>query len=156
MKGGFRRSLAAWGEAAWKIGFFLGLLAGSATLGFLIAWPLWFLATSAKHAYTLGMLTLASACLLAIVIRAIIRGRRARRDSGHPLKFALALVLAFLIVCSTLGGAYTLLVLILRGIWIFAVPGALLWLGLLWLLARARGALNPRKQRRIPAENGSK
>ncbi len=154
MKGGFRASLAAAGEAARKVGFFLGLLAGSAALGFLIAWPLWLLATSRRETYTLLVLALAAAGLFFLVIRSILRARRTRRDPGRPLRSALRAGLAVLIALVALGGIYGLLVLFVRGIWIFAVPGALLWMGVLWLLGRARGALNPRKQQRIPAENG--
>jgi len=155
VKGGLRRALGAWGEAARRVGFFLGLLAGSAALGLLIAWPLWFLATSWRKTYTIAVLALAAAGLAAALIRALIRRGRARRDPGHPLKLALSTALAVLIVLAALGGAYTLVVLFFRGIWFFAIPGALLWAGLLWLLARARGALNPRRQRHILAENGS-
>jgi hypothetical protein len=156
VKDGFRGSLAAWAGALTGIGFFLGLLACCAILGWLIAWPLWFLATSARKAYTIAMLGLAAAGILTLVTRAVIRGRRARRDPGHPLRSALSAALAVLIGCAALGGAYSILVLIVRGIWVFAVPGALLWAGLLWLLNRARGAINPRKGRHVPAENEDK
>ncbi len=154
MNGGLRGSLAATGEALRKIGFFLILVAGSAALGFLIAWPLWLLATTQRKAYTLLVLALAAAGIVFVAVRSILRARRTRRDPGRPMRSALRALLAVLIALVAVSGLYALLVLCVRGIWIFAVPGALLWIGILWLLGRARGALNPRKHRRISAENG--
>ena len=61
MRNGFQKSFAAGLEGLRKVGFLLGLVAGSAVLGFLIAWPLWLFATSARQVYTITVLALAGA-----------------------------------------------------------------------------------------------
>ena len=77
-----RRTLARWFEAGRRIGFLLVLVAGSAALGLLISWPLWFFATSARQAYTITVLVLAGAGVVFLVVRSASRSRGATRDPG--------------------------------------------------------------------------
>lgn len=69
--------LRAWGEAARKIGFLALLVAGSAAAGLVIAWPLWYFATSARTAYTAFALILAACGIIFAIIRSILKGRNA-------------------------------------------------------------------------------
>jgi hypothetical protein len=155
VSGSLRRTMARWLEAARTIGFFLLLVLGSAACGLAIAWPLWLFATAERRLFSIFILCLAVAVLAAVVVRAIIRRRRARRDPGRPLRALLAVLLTILIVAVALGGAYLAAALFYRGMPIFAVPLVLAWAGLLWLLGFLLGRTKVRKAGAQPAENRS-
>jgi hypothetical protein len=150
-----RKSIAAWIEGARGVGFLLLLVAGSAALGFLIAWPLWFFATSARPAYTITVLALAFAGIVFLIVRAARNRRRAVRDAGKPPRTFLSTLLGFLTVLVGVAGVYLSAALIVRGLWIIAAIVILLSAGFLWLLGRARGAAKGRKVSAVPAENGT-
>jgi hypothetical protein len=155
VKDGLRAAFSGWIEAGRKIGFFLLLAAGSAGLGFLIAWPLWLFATTARSAYTIAVLAAGGAGILVLVVRAARRRRRSVRDPGTPARSALSVLLAVVTWVIGLAGVYLAAALFIRGLWIVGAAVAAVWAGLLWLLARARRAVKVRKVRPVPAENGS-
>lgn len=156
MNRGLRRRISAWIEAGRKTGFLLLLVAGSAALGVLIAWPLWLFATSARQAYTITVLGLAAGGIIFLVARAFARNRWAAREPGRPRRSAGSVLLTALMVIVGCSGLYLWAALLARGIWILGVGAAVLWAGLLWLLGRARGAVRNRKARTVPAENKSR
>ena len=153
MKGSFRRVLSAWLEAARVAGFFMLLVAISAGLGCLIAWPLWAFATSQRAAYTIFTLCLAGGGLAALAARAIIRSRRVVRDPGKPRRTVLSLLVTIVLVGVVLAGGYVVAVMLSRGLWILAIPALVLWAGLAWLAAFTRGRAKTQKERPVPAEN---
>jgi 1,4-dihydroxy-2-naphthoate octaprenyltransferase len=130
--------LHVWGEAVRKIGFLVLLVVGSAAAGFIIAWPLWYFATSARVAFTAFALGLAGCGIVFGVVRAILRGRNAPRDTGarrrSPLSSLLGALQAIILLC----GLYLGTALFYRGMWIFAVPLLLICFGLLALLGLIR------------------
>ena len=153
MKGSFRRVLSAWLEAVRKAGFFILLVAGSAGLGFGIAWPLWAFATSERTAYTIFAFCLAGGGLAAFAARAIIRSRRVVRDSGKPRRTILSLLLTFILVGVVLAGGYVVAVMLSRGLWIMAIVVFVLWAALVWLVAFTRRRAKTQKERPVHAEN---
>jgi hypothetical protein len=155
MTEGVRKTVRLWLEAGRKIGFFLLLVAGSAAIGLIIAWPLWLFATTQREAYTIFALCCAVGGIVTAIVRAIVRNRKATRDPGRPGRTLLSVILAIVLVLVAVSGSYTGAVLLYRGLWNLAIPTLLVWVGLLWLLARARRALKPRKERPVPAENNS-
>jgi cytochrome c biogenesis protein CcdA len=148
-----RQSIAAWIEGGRKVGFFFALVAGSAALGFLIAWPLWLFATSARHAYTLTVLALAGAGVVYLVVRAAHRRSNAVRDAGRPPRTLLSMLLGALSVVVGLAGVYLAIAFILRRQWILLAAAIVLSATLLWLLGHARGAAKARKVRLVSAEH---
>jgi hypothetical protein len=151
-----RKTIARWLEAGRKIGFLLVLVAGSAALGFLVSWPLWLFATSARQAYTFTVLGLACAGVIFLAVRSIRRSRRTTRDPGKPRRTFVSVLLTVLMVLVGFGGAYMAAAFLVRGLWVFGAVDIAAWGLLLWALGRARsGAKNP-KVRPVPAENGSK
>ena len=156
MSSGLRRRISAWIEAGRKTGFVILLVAGSAALGILIAWPLWLFATSAREAYTVTLLALAAGAAVYLVVRGVVRRRSAARDPGRPRGSAASALLTTLIVIVAVAGLYLAAALLARRIWILGAGAAVAWAGLLWLLGRARGAARNRKTRRVPAENKSR
>jgi hypothetical protein len=156
MKNTARQTLARWFEAGRKIGFLLVLAAGSAALGLLISWPLWYFATSARHAYTVTVLVLAGAGLVFLVVRSVLRSRGATRDPGRPRRTVLSAFLTFLMVVVGFGGAYLAAAFLARGLWFLGAADLAAWGLLLWVLGRARGAAKRPKVRSVPAENGSR
>jgi hypothetical protein len=155
VKSGLRATLAAWIEAGRKIGFLLLLAAGSAGLGFLIAWPLWLFATTARRAYTIAVLGAGGAGIVLLAVRAAQRRRKAVRDPGKPRHTPLSVLLAVMMGIVGIAGIYLAAALFIRGLWIIGAADIAIWAGLLWLMGRARGASMSRKVRPIPAENGS-
>ena len=155
MRSGVRQKLENWLEAARKAGFLILLLAGSAALGLVIAWPLWLFATTQRQAYTIFALCLAGGGVLALAVRRVVRRREAPRDPGRPRRTVLTVLLTILLTIVALVGGYVAAVLLYRGLWILAIPALVIWAGLLWGLGFARRASKRRKERRDPAENGS-
>jgi hypothetical protein len=153
MRQGMHRALASWLDALRKIGYFFLLVAGSAGLGFVIAWPLWSFATGAREIYTITVLAILAAGIVFLIVRAIIRGRARPRDPGAPRRNALTVSLTVLIVILACAGAYAAAVLCARRMWILAVPSVLVWVGLLTLLAFLRRLARRRKEPLDPAEN---
>ena len=156
MKNRLQRSISGWLEAARKIGFLLVLAAGSAALGFLISWPLWLFATSARQVYTITVLALAGAGIVTLIVRSALRSRGATRDPGKPRRTFVSAFLTFLMVIVGFGGAYLAAAFLARGLWIIGAVGIAAWGILLWALGRARNAAKSPKVRTVPAENGSK
>ncbi len=142
MRETLRSVVRAWGDGARKVGFFVLLVAGSAAAGAAIALPLWYFATSARSAYTAFVLILAAAGILYLVMSAILRARKAPRDTAEPRRSPLARLLAILQTLVFLAGLYLCAVLLLHGIWLFAIPLLLVWLALVVLLGLARRAAN--------------
>jgi hypothetical protein len=155
VKTAVRKTLARWFEAGRKIGFLLFLVAGSAALGFLISWPLWLFATTARTAYTITVLGLAGAGIVFLVTRSVLRSRTATRDPGKPRRTLLSAFLTMLMALIGFGGAYLAAVLLVRGLWLFAAVDLAAWGLVLWGLGRARSASKNRKVRPVPAENDS-
>jgi len=137
---GLRSLLRAWRSGARNAGFFVLLVAGSAAAGIAIAWPLWYFATTARGPYTACVLGLAAAGVVFLSIRALVRSRKASPDTPGPRRSALTWLLAILQAVVFLGGLYLAAVLLSHGIWLFAIPLLLIWLGLLVLLGLARRA----------------
>lgn len=156
MKNNLRKTLARWLQAAGKIGFLLVLAAGSAALGFLISWPLWLFATSARQVYTVTVLALAGAGSVALIVRSALRSRAAARDPGKQRRTFLTALLTFLMVIVGFSGAYLAAAFLARGLWIIGAVDIAAWGLLLWALGRARNAAKSPKVRTVPAENGSK
>jgi hypothetical protein len=151
-----RRTLARWFEAGRRIGFLVVLVAGSAALGLLISWPLWFFATSARQAYTITVLVLAGAGIVFLVVRSVSRRRGAIRDPGRPRRTVLSALLTLLMVLVGFGGVYLGAAVLVRGLWVVGVADLAAWALLLWALGRARSAAKKPKVRSVPAENGSR
>ncbi len=149
MSGGLRSVLRAWGEGARRAGFFILLVAGSAAAGAAIALPLWYFATSARGAYTACVLLLGAAGVLYLIGRAILRARKAPRDTAWPRRSPLAGLLAALQALVFLAGLYACAVLLAHGIWLFAIPLIVIWLGLIVLLGLARRAAKAWRPGRI-------
>lgn len=155
MKTAVRKTIARWFEAGRKIGFLLVLAAGSAALGFLIAWPLWLFATSARQAYTITVLGLAGAGIVFLVTRSMLRSRTATRDPGKPRRTFLSALLTVLMALIGFSGAYLAAVFLARGLWPLVAVDLAAWSLILWGLGRARSAAKNRKVRPVPAENGN-
>jgi Flp pilus assembly protein TadB len=136
-----RSVVRAGADLARKLGLFVLLVAGSAAVGAAIAWPLWFFATSARSAYTAFALILAGCGIIFAAARAVIRKRRAPRDTAVPRRSGLFGFLGLLQALILLCGAYLACVLFFHGIWIFGVPLVLVCVGLLVVLGLARRAL---------------
>jgi len=149
------RSFAAALEGLRKVGFFLALVVGSAAMGLLIAWPLWFFATSARQVYTITVLVLAGGGIVYLAVRSAQRRRKSLRDAGKPGRGLLSAVLTILLVMVGISGAYLAAALFIRGLWKFGAGAVVVWAGLLWLIGWARGAVKTRKPGQVPAENGS-
>jgi len=156
VKEGFQKSLAAGLEGIRKAGFLLALVAGSAALGFLIAWPLWLFATSARQVYTTTVLSLGGAGVVFLTVRAGQRRRKARNEAGKPPRSLLAVVLTALMVAVAITGAFLAAALVVRGLWVIGAAEVVLWVGLLWLIGRGRRAAKDRKVRTVPAENAGR
>jgi len=148
-----RSLFKGWIQAGRGIGFFVLLVGGCGVLGFAIAWPLWFFATSQHTAYTIFVLCLVAAGIVALAARGAARRRRAARDSGGPRRSALATLLAVVQVVIVLAGLWAEAVLIVRRIWLFAAVALLAWAAVVWALGIARRAAKARKQAAVPAEN---
>jgi hypothetical protein len=155
MRSGFQRTVSSWLDALGKAGFFVLLVAGSAGLGLLIAWPLWLFATSSRLTYTIVVLSLMAAGLVFLIVRGILRRRGRMHDPGQPRKNALTLLITTLIVVVGIIGGYAAAVLFARRLWIFAFPAVVVWGGLLWLLGFLRRLAGNRKEPSFPAENRS-
>jgi len=155
VKNGFRKTLARWVEAGRKVGFLLLLVAGSAALGFLISWPLWLFATSARKAYTITVLGLAAAGVIFLIVRSVQRSRTATRDPGKPRRTFISVLMTVLMVPVGFGGVCLAAAFLVRGLWVFGAADLAAWGILLWVLGRARTAAKNRKVRAVPAENGS-
>jgi hypothetical protein len=140
-------------EAGRKVGFFLLLVGGSAALGFIVAWPLWIFATSARQAYTITVLALGVVGIVLLVVRASQKRRQATRDAGNPRRSPLAVLLGVIAVVVGIVGAYSAAVLIVHKLWILAAVAIVLSSTILWMLSRARNALKARKVRSVHAEN---
>jgi len=157
-----RRRLASWIEAGRKTGFLLLLVAGSAALGIIIAWPLWLFATSARETYTVVVLALAAGGIVYLVVRALLRSCTTARDPGRPRRSAVSGLLTALMVIVGCAGLYLVAAMAARRTWVLAALAVVLWIGLLWLLGRARNAARARaegrtrKARPVPAENRSR
>ena len=130
--------LRAWGEAVRKVGFLVLLLVGSAAAGFIIAWPLWYFATSAHAAYTAFALVLAACGIIFAIVRAILKGRNAPRETNGRRRSPLSSLLGALQTVILLCGLYLGAALFYRGMWIFAVPLLLVCFGLLMILGLVR------------------
>lgn len=152
---GVRKTVARWIEAARKVGFLLVLVAGSAALGLMISWPLWFFATSARTAYTITVLGIGAAGVLFLAVRSARRSRAALRDPGRPGRSFASVSITVVMVLVGFGGAYLAAAFLVRGLLVLAAVDLAAWGLLLWGLGRARHAAKNRKVRTIPAENGS-
>jgi len=135
-----RSVLASWREAGRKLAFFLLLVLGSAAAGAVIAWPLWFFATSARKAYTVFALLLVLAGIVVAVVRWIVRGGRAQRDGSARRRSPGSALLGVLQVVVFIVGLSATAVLVSHGIWIFGVPVLVIWIAILLLLGIARRA----------------
>ena len=130
---------ASWREAGRKIAFFLLLVLGSAAAGAAIAWPLWFFATAARGPYTIFALAAVLAGIVLLLVRGATRARRTSRPGRRgraPLSALIAVAQAAVFIC----GLYASVLLFFHGIWLFAVPLVVIWLGILVLLGMARKA----------------
>jgi high-affinity Fe2+/Pb2+ permease len=121
-------------------GFAAALLAASAALGFLIAWPLWFFATTHRSAYTIFTLAAAAAGVILLSLRGALRSRAAPRGLASGARRRSPLVSAifgalWLILFAI--GLYLALLLISRGLVLLGVPVLLALLLLLGYLAFA-------------------
>jgi hypothetical protein len=143
-------------EAGRKAGFLVLLVAGSAILGILIAWPLWLFATSAREVYTISVLALAAGGIGYLVVRGFLRRRSAPRDPGRPRSSAVSGFLTGLMVIVGCAGLYFAAALLAHGTWVLGAGALVIWAGLLWLLGKARGAARGRKARAVPADNRSR
>jgi hypothetical protein len=150
---GLRNSLQGPRDVGRGIALFLLLVGGSAALGFVIAWPLWLFATSARTAYTVFVLCLVGAGIVALVARNVARRRRAARDRGAPRRAALSVLVTIIQVVVVLAGLWAEAAFVVRGFWVMSVAGLLVWGAILWALGMARRAAKRRKQPAIPAEN---
>jgi hypothetical protein len=156
VKESFQKSLAAGLEGVRRAGFLLALVAGSAALGLLIAWPLWLFATSARQVYTITVLSLSGAGVVFLTVRAGQRRRKARHEAGKPRRSLLAVMLTAVMVAVAVAGAYLAAALVVRGLWVIGAAEVVLWVGLLWLIGRGRRAAKDRKVRTVPAENAGR
>jgi uncharacterized integral membrane protein len=135
-----RSVFASWREAARKIVFFLLLVLGSAAAGAAIAWPLWFFATAARGPYTIFALAVVLAGIVLLVVRGTARARKALRDGRRAARAPLSVLVGAAQAVVFISGLYACALLFFHGIWLFAVPLVIVWLGLLILLGMARKA----------------
>jgi len=124
-----RSLIRSWGELASKFGFFVLLVVGSATMGVVIAWPLWYFATSARAAYTVFALLLALAGVVFAIVRSVIKRRNATHEASGRRR---PLLSSFLVILQVL--------ILLSGLYVFAIPLLVACFGLLVLLGLARRA----------------
>ncbi len=122
--GAFGRILRGYLGVLRGLGFFIALLAASAGMGFLVAWPLWKFATSSRTGYSWFALAAVAAAIVLLVVRSALRrgavpaGPPSRRKR-HPLvRAALGLVWTL----ALLAGFSVVLLLAARGLYIAAVP----------------------------------
>jgi len=150
---GLGNPFQGWINAGRRLGLFLLLAGGSAALGFVIAWPLWLFATSERKAYTIFVLCLLGAAIVALAVRSAARRRRAAHQEGRPGRSALSVILAVVQFVIVLAGLWIESFLIARGLWIFSVLGLLVCASMLWALGVGRRAAKTRKAAALPAEN---
>ena len=130
MKGPLARILRGYFEIGKRVGFLFLLVAGSASLGFAIAWPLWYFATSNRRLYSFGVLGALAAAGIAAAIRAAVRARHG------AFRGLLAIVWTVLL----LAGLYIAALLAVKGIWIAAIPVSLLWMLFLGWVGFGKGS----------------
>ncbi|HVO38016.1 MAG TPA: hypothetical protein VMV03_03210 [Spirochaetia bacterium] len=135
-----RSVFASWREAGRKIAFFLLLVLGSAAAGAAIAWPLWFFATAARGPYTIFALAAVLVGIAFLLVRGASRARRIPRHGRRPGRASLSALIAVAQAVVFICGLYVGVLLFFHGIWLFAVPLVVIWLGLLILLGMARKA----------------
>jgi len=138
------RIAAGWRELARKTGFFLLLVGGCAALGFAIAWPLWYFATTSRRIFTILVLSLAFAGLAGLAVRSIARRRGAPRTEGGQRRGPQRILLSILKALLLIAGLYAIAVLLYRGLWLPAIPVLLAWLVLLGWIGFGRGASGAR------------
>ena len=143
MSGMLARILRGYLELGKGVGIFLLLVAGSAALGFAIAWPLWYFATAHRGAYTLVVLALLAAAGIAAVVRAAVRRLRLPPESRRGRHGAILVVLWVILL---LGGLYVAALLVAGGAWHAAIPVSLGWLVLLGWIGFAR---KPNRKHRV-------
>ena len=138
MKREIRSVMRSWVELARGLGFLILLVGGSATVGVIIAWPLWYFATSNRIAYTAFALLLALAGAVFATVRSIIKGRNAAAEEGRRRRHALSKLLGVLQILILVSGLYLVAVLSYHAVWIFAIPLFIVCLGLIVLVGLAR------------------
>jgi hypothetical protein len=145
--------MARWVEAARTLGFFFLLVLGSGACGLAIAWPLWLFATTQRKPFTIFIISVVGAGIIALVTRSLLRRRRSTRDPGKSPHSLLSVLLTVLLAVIAPAGVYLAAVLLYRGFLILAIPALLIWAGLLWLLGHLRGTTMVRKESAQSAEN---
>jgi hypothetical protein len=131
------RILRAYARILRSLGLLLALLAASAGLGFMVAWPLWAFATTYSEAYSVFILLLLIVGAAALVARRVIRGKAARSPvAGENRRSPAAtglLILAWLVVMIL--GVYAAVVLFARGLYGYSIAVLLVLILLLGFLA---------------------
>ncbi len=124
MSGAFGRILRGYLGVLRGLGFFIALLAASAGIGLLVAWPLWKFATSSRTAYSWFALAAAAAVIVLLMVQSARRRRTVpagplSRRRRHPLVRAL---FGLVWTLALLAGFTVVLLLAARGLYLAAVP----------------------------------
>jgi hypothetical protein len=121
----FRRVLRGYREIGARIGALALLVALSASLGALIALPLWLFATSSPRSYTAAVLAAAVAAAGASLVRRLARtGVRWPRAAAKALAVLLGLAKAILLLASL----YAAAAFAVRRLYLPAAAGGLVFL----------------------------
>jgi Mn2+/Fe2+ NRAMP family transporter len=136
------------------VGFLAALIAASAVLGFLAAWPLWMFATTNRVAYSIFSAAVLAAGVVFLVVRAALRGRSTARPAHGERRrrpLVTALVIAAWIVLFA-AGLYAILLFLSRGSYLIVIPVAVILLVLLGYLAFAASG-HPKRTKSDPKKH---
>jgi ethanolamine transporter EutH len=123
------------GRSFQNVGIFLGLAASIALIGLILAVPLWYFSSKFATGYTVFVLSLVAAGLLALLVSRIIG---LSKNPGALRIYANKTILPILkkvaVVVASLGVIYGIVFLASRGQAVLAILAAVVWLLLLGFL----------------------
>jgi len=129
------RVIKGLGRSFQKTGIFLGLVAGIALIALILAVPLWYFSSKFAAGYTVFVLSLVAAGLLALLISRIVG---LSKNPGALRLYANKTILPIFkkvaVVVVSLGVIYGIVFLISRGQAVPAILAAVVWLLLLGFL----------------------
>ena len=125
-------------------GFAAVLIGASVGCGFVVAWPLWLLATTQRVVYSLLALCALGGGVVYLVVRRLTRGRRLPSAEHRP-RLRWLLTLAWIVVCAV--GLYGVLLLVSRMLFVPAVVAMVCLVLILGYMAYAARVRPPRRAR---------
>ena len=129
------RVIKGLGRSLQKVGIVFGLVTSIALIGLILALPLWYFSSKFAAGYTVFVLSLVAAVLLALLISRIVG---LSKNPGALRLYANKTILPILkkaaVVVASLGVIYGIVFLISRGQAVPAILAAVVWILLLGFL----------------------